>query len=198
MSHFRERWSKLPDVRKPNNNTRYSLATGALSAFAVFFMQSASFWRINDLWRRNSQRSANTKPDGSASSNFQEDFWFLLDSLKEQGHWQQFRTELNTYAIPMDGITFFSSEKISCPNCLRREDRSGKVHFYHSAITPVIVKPGKAQVLPLPPEFIVPQDGNKKQDCERMTVKRWLSQHHQHFPDYSVTYLDDDLYASQP
>jgi hypothetical protein len=57
-------------------------------------------------------------------------------------------------------------------NCLKREDRTGKVHFYHSAITPVIVKPGKAQVLPLPPEFIVPQDGSEKQDCERMAAKR--------------------------
>lgn len=72
------------------------------------------------------------------------------------------------------------------------------MHFYHSAITPVIVKPGKAQVLPLPPEFIVPQDGSEKQDCERMAAKRWLSQHHQHFNDYSVTYLGDDLYANQP
>lgn len=214
MSHFRERWSKLSDVRKPNNNTRYSLATGVLSAFAVFFMQSASFLAHQRLLEKKKGRS-NARSlfqveeipsdpqirnllDPLASSDFQADFWFLLDGLKEQGHLQQFRTELNTYAIPMDGITFFSSEKIGCPNCLKREDRTGKVHFYHSAITPVIVKPGKAQVLPLPPEFIVPQDGNEKQDCERMAAKRWLSQHHQHFADYSVTYLGDDLYANQP
>jgi hypothetical protein len=52
--------------------------------------------------------------------------------------------------------------------------------------------------LPLPPEFIVPQDGNEKQDCERVAAKRWLGRHDEHFSDYSVSYLGDDLYANQP
>jgi hypothetical protein len=120
--------------------------------------------------------------------------------LKEQQCLLQFRNELNTYAIAMDmdGVSFFSSEKITCSKCLKCEDRSGVEHFYHSAITPVFVKPGQSQVLPLPPEFIVPQDGSEKQDCERVAAKRWLAQHHEHFSDHSVTYLGDDLYANQP
>ena len=110
----------------------------------------------------------------------------------------QFLNDLNTYAIALDGVSFFSSEKISCPKCLKREDRTGTTHFYHSAITPVFVKPGQAQVLPLPPEFITSQDGSEKQDCERVAAKRWLAQHHKYFDDYLVTYLGDDLYANQP
>ncbi len=98
----------------------------------------------------------------------------------------------------MDGVNFFSSEKISCPKCLKRKDRSGVEHFYHSAITPIFVKPGQSQVLPLPPEFIVPQDGSEKQDCERAAAKRWLEQHHEHFSEHSVIFLGDDLYANQP
>jgi hypothetical protein len=81
---------------------------------------------------------------------------------------------------------------------LKREDRSGVEHFYHSAITPVFVKPGQSQVLPLPPEFMVPQAGSEKQDCERVAAKRWLAQQHAHFSDHSVTYLGDDLYANPP
>ena len=73
------------------------------------------------------------------------------------------------------------------------EDRSGVAHFYHSAITPVFVKSGQSRVLPLPPEFVVPQDGSEKQDCERGAAKRWLAQQHEHFSDHSVTYLGDDL-----
>jgi hypothetical protein len=57
MSHFRERWSKLPDTRKPNNNTQYSIATGVLSAFAVFFMQSASFLAHQRLLEKKKGRS---------------------------------------------------------------------------------------------------------------------------------------------
>ena len=35
--------------------------------------------------------------------------------------------------------------------------------------------PGHARVLPLPPEFITPQDGAEKQDCERAAAWRWLA-----------------------
>jgi hypothetical protein len=118
--------------------------------------------------------------------------------LKEQQRLLQFRNDLNTYAIALDGVNFFYSEKISCPKCLKREDHTGTEHFYHSVITPVFVKAGQAQVLPLPPEFITPQDGSEKQDCEKVAAKRWLAQHHKHFDDYSITYLGDDLYANQP
>ncbi len=122
----------------------------------------------------------------------------MLDELKEQQGFLPFRNALNTYAIAFDGVSFFSSEKISCLKCLKREDQSGIAHFYHRAITPVLVKPGQAQVWPLPPEFIVPQDGSEKQDCERVAEKCWLAHHHQHFSASSVSYFGDDLYAKQP
>lgn len=95
-------------------------------------------------------------------------------------------------------MNFFSSEKISCAKCLIRSDHAGAEHFYHSAITPVLVKPGQAQVFPLPPEFITPQDGHEKQDCERNAAKRWLEQVRGRFSAHFVTYLGDDLYANQP
>ena len=214
MGHFRQRWAKLPDLRKPNNNMKYAVADGVLAAFAVFFMQSSSFLAHQRLLQSKKGRSnarSLFQVDEIASDpqirnlvdtlfceDFQEDFWFLLDELKEQQRLLQFRNELNTYSIALDGVNFFSSENISCPKCLKREDRSGTEHFYHNAITPVFVKPGQAQVLPLPPEFIVPQDGSEKQDCERVAAKRWLARHQEHFPDDTVTYLGDDLYANQP
>lgn len=214
MGHFRQRWAKLPDLRKPNNNMKYAVADGVLAAFAVFFMQSSSFLAHQRLLQSKKGRSnarslfqvdeipsdpqIRNLVDTLFCEDFQEDFWFLLDELKEQQRLLQFRNELNTYSIALDGVNFFSSENISCPKCLKREDRSGTEHFYHSAITPVFVKPGQAQVLPLPPEFIVPQDGSEKQDCERVAAKRWLARHQEHFPDDTVTYLGDDLYANQP
>lgn len=214
MSRLRKRWSRAPDERKSSNRTQYRIADGVLAAFAVFFMQSSSFLAHQRLLqskkgRSNAQSLFQVKEipsdpqirnlvDPLSSQYFQEDFWFLLDELKEQQGLLQFRNELNTYSIALDGVNFFSSENISCVKCLKREDRSGVEHFYHSAITPVFVKSGQAQVLPLPPEFIVPQDGSEKQDCERVAAKRWLAQHHGHFSDGSVTYLGDDLYANQP
>jgi hypothetical protein len=62
----------------------------------------------------------------------------------------------------------------------------------------VIVAPHQNKVIPLPPEFIRPQDGHAKQDCENAAAKRWL---HKHAPTYRaqlLTILGDDLYATQP
>ena len=73
-----------------------------------------------------------------------------------------------------------------------------KVSYYHSAISPVLVKPGSPQVLSLPPEFITPQAGVEKQDCERAAAYRWLTQHNPRFAPQTVTYLGDDLYANHP
>jgi hypothetical protein len=214
MSYFRKRWSTAPDVRKPSNNAQYAVADSVLAAFAVFFMQASSFLAHQRLLQNKKGRSnacslfqveeipsdpqIRNLIDPLPSVYFQEDFWFLLDKLKEQQRLLQFRNDLNTYSIALDGVSFISSEKISCSKCLKREDRSGVEHFYHSAITPVFVAPNQSQVLPLPPEFIVPQDGSEKQDCERVAAKRWLAQHHGHFSEHSATYLGDDLYANQP
>lgn len=214
MSHFHQRWASAPDARKQSNNTRYTIADGILAAFGVFFMQSPSFLAHQRLLQsKKGRNNAHTLfqveeipsdpqirnlVDPLPQEYFGEDFWYLLDKMREQQNINQFRNELDTYAIALDGVKFFSSENISCSKCLKRTDRNGEVHFYHSAITPVFVKPGKAQVLPLPPEFIVPQDGSEKQDCERVAAKRWLAQHCEHFSDQTVTYLGDDLYANQP
>ena len=52
--------------------------------------------------------------------------------------------------------------------------------------------------MPLPPEFIVPQDGVEKQDCERNAAKRWLTKHGAGLAHLRPVYLSDDLFACQP
>lgn len=62
----------------------------------------------------------------------------------------------------------FIDQRVLCQLLATEGDSQRTIHYYHSAITPVVVKPGSPHVLPLPPEFIVPQDGHEKQDCERV------------------------------
>jgi hypothetical protein len=62
-----------------------------------------------------------------------------------------------------------------CSNCSCVEHAEGKTTRFHSAITRLIVSPGHSQVVPLRPEFITPQDGRFKQDCEITAAKRWLA-----------------------
>jgi hypothetical protein len=53
-------------------------------------------------------------------------------------------------------------------------------------------------VIPLVPEFIVPQDGHDKQGCENAAAKRWLLGNSVKYQEEKVTILGDDLYCHQP
>jgi hypothetical protein len=83
-------------------------------------------------------------------------------------------TEDGFLLIALDSTWFYSSEQIACDACQRKQHRNGEVTYYHSAITPVIVKPEVNRVVSLPPEFITVDDGSTKQDCENKAVKRWI------------------------
>jgi DNA-directed RNA polymerase subunit RPC12/RpoP len=97
--------------------------------------------------------------------------------------------------VALDGTEYFSSQKIHCPNCSHRELPNGKTNYYHSVITPVIVQADNEHVISLEPEFIVPQDGHEKQDCEIEASKRWLRAHGAYYAKRKVTILGDDLYS---
>jgi hypothetical protein len=98
----------------------------------------------------------------------------------------------------MDGTTSFSSQAIQCPNCLTRQLSNGHTRYSHPAITPVVVCPGRSQVLAFPPESIMPQDGHDTQDCEQVAGTRWRRKHAEAFAPPQVTLLGDDLSSKQP
>ena len=60
-----------------------------------------------------------------------------------------------------------------------------------------IVSPEIKEAIALPPEFITPQDGHEKQDCENAAAKRWLKEHGTRYKNLRPTYLGDDLYSKQ-
>src|SRR3954447_11378787 len=62
--------------------------------------------------------------------------------------------------IALDGTEHFCSRKIGCPQCSTRRRSDGGVEYFHSFLAASVVAPGHTQVLPLPAEFITPQDGS--------------------------------------
>lgn len=46
------------------------------------------------------------------------------------------------------------------------------MEYFHSFVGATLVAPGPKTVLPPPPEFVRPQDGASKQDCEPMAARR--------------------------
>jgi hypothetical protein len=88
------------------------------------------------------------------------------ESLLQHTGLKDWRSINGHVLIALDGTDSFSSEKISCPCCSRQTQSNGKTRYRHTVVTPVLVAPGQERVVPLPPQFVEPQGGHGKQDCE--------------------------------
>lgn len=215
FAHSQQTWSALPDHRTANPNTKYAISDAVNSAFSVFFMQSQSFLAHQQAikGRRKGKKNlqnlfqvANVPSDNQIRNlldplkpeQFAPQFEWIWENLKPFGILNQYRTELGTKNIALDGMVYHSSTTISCPHCSTRRDRSGTTHYYHATLLPLLVKPKCSDVLTCFPEMITPQDGAEKQDCERNACKRWLTKWAHLFKPYEISYLGDDLFANQP
>ena len=211
---LRQHTAALPDFRKPSPNTRYTVQGAALGAFGIFFMQSPSFLEYQrQLKQRQGHDNAQTlfgvDPipcdnqvrqllDPIAPRYFNPVFFEVFAHL-EQEHWlDPFRVLDQQLLVSLDGTQYFSSKALHCQNCLTRQLSNGQTLYYHTAITPVVVCPGHSQVIALAPEYIMPQDGHAKQDCEQAAGKRWITHHADALVPPHVTLLGDDLYSKQP
>lgn len=214
VKQLSERWVGMPETRQASNAQKYEMKDAAMSAMGVFYMQCPSFLaRQRDMTKHKGRSNAHSlflvkaipsdeqtrnMLDGLDERYFGEDYEWLYEQLKQGGKLDEFRDVGGTVLMGLDGTEFFSSEKVSCPHCLERKDVVGDVHDHHGAIVPVLVKPGRSEVLALMPEIIVKQDGSLKQDCEQNAAKRWLWKHSSKYEPRSVTCLGDDLYSHEP
>ena len=205
----------LPD-RRTGDNTRYSMADIALAAFSVFFTQCPSFLSyqlaMEQARGRNNARSLFQIGRIASDNHIRQTldpveprhllslFDDLHKAFDQAGLLEQMRAVERTRLIALDATWYFSSQSknVCCPNCSSVQPADGKTTHFHSAITPVIVSPAHSQVVPLRPEFITPQDGQVKQDCEINAAKRWLAAHAERYSTGNDTFLGDDLYAHQP
>ena len=208
-------FAALPDGRGKSNARRYEMKDAALSAFSVFFLQNPSFLSsqigMQKMHGKNNATSlfgVHAIPSDNQIRNIldpvpPETLFPLMahigDELHRHGVLNSFRSINQTFLIALDGTDFFSSEKISCPSCSICQSTNGKTRHRHIAITPVLVAPGQQNVIALPPQFVQPQDGHDKQDCELAASGRWLAQWGAHYAAWGgITYLGDDLYCHQP
>ena len=167
----------FPDLRTGDNKT-YSMRDAGLSGFSVFFTQSPSFLNYQESMQK-SKGNSNARtvftiekiPSDNQIRNLLDPvsptllfpaFSSVFSLLQEKDIVESYRSFNDTLLLSMDGTWFYSSEKVHCDKCLYKNHRDGRTTYYHSAITPVIVKPGNDKVISLEPEFIQPQDGYTK------------------------------------
>jgi len=202
----------LPDSRtRPNR--MYEIADAALGAFAVFFVQSPSFLaHQRDMQRVRGQNNAQSlfgvdqvPSDGQirnlldpiAPEHLAAPFWQVFAELCAGEYLKAYQGHLGTWLCALDGTQYFSSEKIHCAQCTTRVVNE-RIYYSHTLVAPLIVAPGETRVIALEPEFVRPQDGFEKQDCELRAAERWLKRNANRFPAGSLTLLGDDLYCHQP
>src|SRR6266478_3180502 len=195
QSILHQRIDQLPDHRKEGPNTQYRIHDAALGAFGIFFTQSPSFLDYQRTLQQNKghhnahtllgveqipcDNQVRTLLDPIAPSYLEPVFEEICKGLEQHRLFDHFRVLGDHLLVALDGTTYFASKTIHCPNCLTRQLSNGHTLYYHTALTPVIVCPGRSEVIALPPEYIMPQDGEAKQDCEQQAGKRWLSKHAQ-------------------
>ena len=209
--------STLPDPRKGDHPAiRYEMRDAVLSATSVFYLQHPSFLSFQrENQEKFGQNNASTlfgvhqipsdpqirnMLDTVSPSHFFPLISRIGESLFAQGHLDAFRTSIG-FLVVLDGLQTVSSDVIGCPSCLtkRKTKESEEVTYSHAAVTPVLVRPGEARVIALPPEFITPQDGSSKQDCESKAALRWTGSFLSNYRSWGrVTVMGDDLYSREP
>jgi hypothetical protein len=213
VKRIKQSFGEFQDPRT-GQNTQYDMVDAGMGAFSVFFTQSPSFLSYQeDLKRRQGKSNAESLfgmgqipsdnqirslLDGVAPSYVASVFREIYQRLDRAGVLKNFRSHADCLLIVIDGTEYYSSKKIHCENCSSREMSPGKLTYSHGVLTPVIAQPGNGHVIALEPEYITPQDGKEKQDCEIEAGKRWLEKNGDFYAKQRVTLMGDDLYSRQP
>jgi hypothetical protein len=213
IERLKQQFGGFSDVRT-GQNTQYDMVDAGMGAFSVFFTQSPSFLaHQQDMQRRKGRCNAESLfgmgeiPsdnqiralfDPVAPSYITGIFRDIYHRLDRANVLDSFRSYSNCLLVAIDGTQYHSSSKIHCEQCSSRELSNGKINYYHSVLTPVIVQPENERVIALEPEYITPQDGKEKQDCEIEAGKRWVDKYGEFYAPQGVTILGDDLFSRQP
>ena len=187
--------------KRSGTNTQYSIEDIGMAAFSMFFMQHPSFLAFQrsvheNVGKDNTQTLFGMEKiptdnhirkmlDGVNPAHFDKNFFNILEEL-ENSTVPVFRNVLGGHTlIALDGSEYFCSKKLSCQSCSRRMRSDGTEENFHTFLGATIVTPGEHKVFCLPPEFIQPQDGDKKQDCELKAAKRWFERVAPHCTQYN-------------
>ena len=219
LGSLRDCLERFPDKRR-GLNTTYSMGDIGMAAFSVFFMQSPSFLAhqrrfeegydssnlqtLFGLSKIPSDNHIRDMLDAATPGLLNPVFAEMIERLAgtEKGL-DDFRRLGDRVLIALDGTEYHCSQSIHCQHCSSRLRGKGAkeakpTEYFHSMLAATLVAPGHDKVIPLEPEFIVPQDGCEKQDCENVAAKRWMAAHGQRYADLGAVFLGDDLFSRQP
>jgi len=209
LKTVRSGFGQIADHRAANGSI--SLNDALMSGFAMFSLKDSSLLEFDDrrskdqnlkdiygLEKIPSDTQMRTILDPVAPERIKPIFKDVYQVVKQNGVLEKMKF-VGHYLVSLDGSGYFSSKKINCGNCLERKNsKTGEITYHHQMLAGAIVHPDMETVLPLAPEPIIKQDGEKKNDCERNAAKRFMAQLRADHPDEPFIITEDALSANAP
>lgn len=206
-------FSKIPDPRKFSKNGSIPIVDHLMSGLAVFGFKCPSLLdfdkkrsdltitrNLHDLYRVKTPPSdtyMRERLDDIDPNYLRPAFTKLFASFQRGKGLEEFEFMDGHVLISGDGTGHFSSSKVACPHCCKKEGRNG-VTYYHQMFGACFVHPDKKNVIPLCPEIITNQSGGSKNDCERNACKRFLVNFRREHPHLKAILVEDGLSSTAP
>lgn len=202
-------FGKIPDHR--HNGKTITLVDALMSAFAMFSLKDPSLLAFDERRHERNlyhlygieQVPCDTQMreilDPLAPEHLRPVFGDVFRQLQRGKALESFVFLNGCYLLLLDGTGYFSSQAIHCDGCLQKTNKqTGEVTYQHQFLGAVIAHPDHREVIPLPPEPIVQQDGSRKNDCERNAAKRLLAKIRKEHPRLKFIVVEDGLASNAP
>ena len=211
FSSVHKSFQNIPDHR--TGNVKVSIPDALMSGFAMFSLKDPSLLafeqrRINGESNLHSIYHINEIPSDTQMRSILDpiDPEALRDAFKSPFRQLQRAKQLERmafyqgyYLLNLDGTGFFSSKKLFSDICLKKENKTtGEITYHLQMLGAAIVHPDFKEVIPLAPEFIMKQDGETKNDCERNAAKRFFEKLRQDHPHLPIIINEDALSSNAP
>ena len=173
---LRKHFSEIKDFRN-KERISYDLADIGTTAFACMFFQEPSMLSFQkrmldkqELCNFNTVFKVENLPEDTQirevldeipAKSIKPFFYNIVQRLQRGKHLEKFQSLRGKYLVSIDGTQYFSSKKISCSHCLRKE-KNNVITYSHQALQAAIVSPEMKQAIPLAAEDIRNEDGEKK------------------------------------
>lgn len=204
----------IPDHRDPTR-IEIALKDFLMAGFAIFELKFPSLLSFEEEMRKDREYSNlkslffidrvpsdthfRTVIDKIDSDLLRPAFTKLFAVAQRAKVLEDFKIFGSTYLLSIDGTGYFFSDSVHCENCLEKKYKeTGETRYHHQMLCGSIVHPDKSTVIPLCPEAIEKQDGQTKNDCERVAMSRFLRKFREEHPKLQVTILTDALHSTLP
>lgn len=210
FQRMRKEFRKIEDHRPMN--VEIPLEDALMSGFAMFSLKDPSLLAFDErrakpenlrsiygIQKIASDTQIRTILDEVEPQDVRPVFKSVMRELQRGKALEGMRFMGKYYLLSLDGTGYFSSKKVHCADCLQRKNkRTGEITYAHQLLGAALVHPDQKVALPMAPEPIIRQDGEKKNDCERNAAKRFFEHLREDHPHMPFIVVEDALSANAP